>query len=100
VAEPDPVAVSPENYRVLLENEHVRVLAMVLPAGASDREHAHPAQTVYFVRGGKIRIHVPDGAPTDHEFPDGHVFYHGPWTHRLENTGDAEVRAVVVELKR
>ena len=100
MAEPDPVVVSPEYYRVLLDNEHVRVLAMQLPPGASDREHAHPAQTVYFVQGGRVRIYVPGGEPSDNAFPDGHVFYHGPWTHRLENVGDDVVRAVIVELKR
>lgn len=49
----DPVTASPNNYEALLQNEHVRVLAMSLKAGEKDNPHSHPSETVYFVNGGK-----------------------------------------------
>ena len=40
---PDPVPKYPENYKVLLENEHVRVLDFTLRRGATEDFHMHPA---------------------------------------------------------
>ena len=45
----DPVQVAPNNYKVLEENDHVRVLEMNLPAGQKDEMHSHPSETVYSV---------------------------------------------------
>jgi quercetin dioxygenase-like cupin family protein len=95
----DPVQVSPESYRPLLENEHVRVLEMSLKAGATDAMHSHPCETVYFVAGGKVRLHLPDGATAEAQFPDGHVMWHEAWTHRVENVGETDIRAIIVESK-
>ncbi len=47
----DPVKVSSKQYKVLLENDDVRVLEMSLKAGDKDTQHSHPSETVYFVRG-------------------------------------------------
>lgn len=95
----DPVAVSPTNYRTLLENEHVRVVEMRLKRGEIDAPHSHPAETVYFVQGGKLRLHLPGGETAEAEFPDGGVMWHEPWTHRVENVGTSDVLAIIVESK-
>ena len=95
----DPVKVSPNNYRILLENEHVRVLEMNLAAGESDEMHSHPSETVYFLRGGKVRFHFPDGGPAEAEPPDQGVIWHEAWTHRVENIGASDIHAIIVESK-
>ncbi len=95
----DPVDVSPGNYKLLFENEHVRVLQMSLNAGEIDNEHSHPSETVYFIRGGKLRVHLPDADAVELEVPDGGVIWHEPWTHRVENAGNSDVLAVIVENK-
>jgi quercetin dioxygenase-like cupin family protein len=95
----DAVKVSPKHYAVLLENEHVRVLDMRVPAGESDEVHSHPSETVHFLSGGKVRIHLPGGEAPEMEIPDGHVMWHEAWTHRVENIGTTEIRAIVVESK-
>ena len=41
----DPVEVSPDNYKVVLENDHVRVLEMNLKVGEKDEMHSHPSET-------------------------------------------------------
>lgn len=96
----DPVEVSPNNYKVLLENEHVRVLEMNLPAGRKDEVHSHPAETVYFLSGGKAKIRLPNGDAVDAEIPDGHVMWNEAWTHQVENVGSSNIRAIIVEDKR
>jgi len=95
----DPVDVSPDSYKVLLENEQVRVLEMLLRAGESDAMHSHPAETVHFVNGGRVKIHLPEGEAAELELPDGHTMWHEPWTHRVENVGPSDIRAIIVENK-
>ncbi len=95
----DPVHVSPDHYRTLLENDHVRVLEMNLKPGEIDEEHSHPSETVYFIKGGKLRIHLPDGGAAEAELPDGGVMWHEAWTHRVENIGSSAVQAIIVESK-
>jgi mannose-6-phosphate isomerase-like protein (cupin superfamily) len=95
----DPVQVSPGNYKLLFENDHVRVLEMSLRAGESDETHSHPTETVYFVRGGQARIHLADGSSAEVKLPDGHVMWHEPWTHQVANVGKSDIRAVIVESK-
>lgn len=96
----DAAAVSPRHYTVMLENDHVRVLDMRLPAGESDEVHSHPNETVFFVTGGKVRVHLPGGATAELEPPDGFVMWHEAWTHRVENIGSSDIRAIVVENKQ
>ena len=96
----DPVAVSPTNYRTLLENEHVRVGGDTSSErGEIDAPHSHPAETVYFVQGGTLRLHLPGGEIAEAEFPDGGVMWHEPWTRRVENIGPSDVLAIIVESK-
>ena len=96
----DPVQVSPRNYKVLLENDQVRVLQMDLKAGEKDNQHSHPAETAYFIKRGKAKIHLADGGVIDAEIPDGHTMWSDAWTHTVENVGTTDIQAIVVESKR
>ncbi len=96
----DAAQVAPDHYSVILDNEQVRVLEMRLPAGQTDNTHSHPSETVHFLSGGKARIHMPDGQTAELEIPDGQVMWHEAWTHRVENIGDSEIRAIIVEGKQ
>ena len=95
----DPVKVSPNNYKLLFENDQVRVLEMSLKAGEKDNQHSHPSETVYFIKGGKAKIHLPDGGAMEADIPDGHVMWHEAWTHTVENLGTSDIRAIIVESK-
>ncbi len=72
---------------------------MTLPAGTSDIKHSHPSETVYFLTGGKVKIHTDGNDPMEAEIPDGHVMFHEPWTHTVENVGDTDISAIIFELK-
>ncbi len=39
----DPFTLYPENYKVLFENDRVRVLDFRLAKGATEKTHQHPA---------------------------------------------------------
>ena len=94
----DPVEVSSDNYKLLHDEKDLRILEMRLPAGTSDVEHSHPAEIVYFVKGGKVAVHV-GGESMELEVPDGHTMTHEAWTHRVENVGETDIHAIIVERK-
>ncbi|MHC5020452.1 MAG: FAD-dependent oxidoreductase, partial [Planctomycetota bacterium] len=95
----DPTKVASDNYKLLLENDHVRLIEMTLPAGQIDNEHSHRDETVYFIKGGKARIHLPGGETAEVEVPDGGTMWHEAWTHRVENIGDTDIHAIIFEPK-
>ena len=94
----DPVVVSPEQYTLRHDTPEARIVEMRLAPGTIDTEHSHPHEYVYFIRGGKLRIHVGDEA-VELDIPNGHVMDHEPWTHRVENIGGTEIHAIIFELK-
>ena len=96
----DPVKVSPNNYKSLFENDQVRVLEMNLRVGEADEMHSHPSETVYFIKGSKVKIRLPDGGAVEAELPDGHVMWHEEWTHKVENIGTSDIKAIIVEAKQ
>ena len=57
----DAVAVSPDRFKILLENQHVRVIEYVLLPGQRDEWHTHPPKVSYVVTGGTLRITTEDG---------------------------------------
>lgn len=93
----DPVMASGKHYRELLANEQVRALEMRVAPGESDNTHSHHDETVYFVTGGRVRVHLPDGGSQELEIPDGFVMWHEAWTHRVENIGSSEIHAIIIE---
>lgn len=95
----DPVKISPQYYKVLLENEQVRVLEYRLKPGEKEITHSHPAGVVYGFNESKVRSTLADGKTTESAGKAGDVFWRNPITHSLENTGSTDVHSLAVELK-
>jgi quercetin dioxygenase-like cupin family protein len=57
----DGLVSSPANFKLLLENAHVRVLQYTLLPGALDHWHTHPPRVGYVLSGAKIRVTEADG---------------------------------------
>lgn len=96
---PDPVAAYPDNYRVLLENDRVRVLDFRLGKGASEKSHAHPAHLAVFLEEFTIRFTAPDGKQSLREARPHHVSWSEPTVHASENIGLGDAHGILVELK-
>src|SRR5881396_170461 len=47
----DPVKVAPKNFKVVLENDHVRVLDFHSKAGDKIPMHSHPGYVAYSITG-------------------------------------------------
>ena len=95
----DPVPLYPQNYKVLLENDRVRVLDFQLKQGAKESFHAHPAAVTYVIAPFKIRFTFPDGSTRIREAKAGDVFYGDALTHASENIGDTDAHGLLIEMK-
>ncbi|MDX5409332.1 MAG: hypothetical protein LPJ94_03805 [Thauera sp.] len=95
----DPVVTDGDKYRVLLENEQVRVLEYRDRPGERTEQHQHPAFVLYALAPFKRRIALPDGKVIMREFKQGDVLYSDQQTHVGENVGDTPTHVIMVELK-
>jgi len=95
----DPLVAAPDMYRVLFENERVRVMEVTFQPGQKIAEHSHPAHFVYVAEAGNIRVYKPDGSSMDAELEVGQVVWFDAETHWAENTGSTVIRLIVSELK-
>lgn len=99
VSAQDPVPAYPENYKVKLENDRVRVIDFMLRKGAKENFHSHPAHVLYVLAPLKIRFTFPDGKTALREAKPGDVLFSDPVTHASENIGDNDAHGLLVELK-
>ena len=95
----DTLLVNADSVRLKFENSRVRVLESTLPPGAKDKIHSHPAYVVYVIKGGRVRIHFPDGKTVETELKADDVIYRDAVTHWGENIGTTEIYEIMVELK-
>ena len=96
----DPVAVSPDRFKVILENAHVRVVEYVLLPGERDQWHTHPPKVSYVVSGGTLRITTDDGQSFLTDEKAGSASWMGTLgRHYATNVGKTPVRIVLIEIK-
>jgi len=94
----DPVPLYPENYKVLFENDRVRVLDFRLRKGATEKLHSHPANVTVFLTDVKIRFALPNGETKLREARAGDVAYSEATTHSPVNIGE-DAHGIIVEMK-
>lgn len=94
----DPVKVAPDKYKVLLENERVRVLEYRGKSGDKTAMHSHPAYVTYSLASGKAKFTSPDGKVTERELKAGEATWNSGETHASESMG-SEAHVLLVELK-
>jgi len=95
----DVMKVAPESYKVLLENDRVRVLEYRIKPGKKDAMHSHPDNVVYALTPGKFKFTLPDGKTIDREAKAGEVLFIEAETHATENVGSTEAHGLLIELK-
>jgi beta-alanine degradation protein BauB len=95
----DPVRLSPQYYRVLLENDEVRVLEYRLKPGQKEVMHSHPRGFVYYFNDTRLKITSPEGKTEESVFTMGQTIWREPVMHAVENVGTTEVHALALELK-
>jgi len=96
----DIVKVAPQNCKVVLDNDQVRVIRVTLKPGEKLGMHSHGANIVYSLTSGKAKYSMPDGKTEEREMKAGQAVWSDGVTHSTENTGTTETRALVIELKK
>jgi len=94
----DVVKVS-ETHKVLLENEHVRVLDFRVKPGEKVGMHSHPASIVYYLTDAKAKYTYPDGRTEERTVKAGTAFWIEAVRHDVENVGASEFHGLHIEHK-
>jgi beta-alanine degradation protein BauB len=92
---------NPRSYRVVLENQSVRVLEYKSRPGlgvCGEGMHSHPAHLAIALTGAKVKV-TQDGKTSYGEIPAGEVMFFDAEVHMAENVGGAGARFYLVELK-
>src|SRR6202050_2717666 len=95
----DPMNTDPQNYRVLFENEKVRVLEFRDKPGDKVRMHGHPARLIYSFRPWKRKFTYPDGRTEVGDGKTGEVKWTPPVVHAGENIGTTDTHNLFIEFK-
>ena len=95
----DPAVTDPDFYKVIFENDRVRVLEYRDDPGGKTNEHTHPAFVVYALSPFERQITLPDGKILNRSFQAGDVMFSDAQTHIGENVGSTQTHVIMVELK-
>jgi hypothetical protein len=94
----DPVRTDPDKYRVILENDQVRVLEYRDLPGDKTHPHQHPDSVMYTLSAFERRLHAGQGM-RDVVMEPGRAHWLPAQTHAGENTGATPTHVLFVELK-
>jgi hypothetical protein len=99
----DAAKVMPRAYRVAFENDELRVLDFVGRPGmgiCGEGMHSHPAHLTIVMTDWQGVTSTPGEAAKPLQRKFGDVFWSKAGTHKVENTGRANSRVLIVELKK
>ena len=94
----DPVTTNPDLYKVVFENERVRVLEYRDRPGTKTTPHEHPDSVMHTLTFFRRRLGSDDGE-REVELPAGMTGWLPAQRHYGENIGDTETHALFMELK-
>ena len=96
----DPVKLLPGKFKILLENNQVRVVEYSLKPGEKDDWHTHPAKSSYVVSGGKLKVYLENGEIIFADEETGTASWMNyVGKHYVENIGNTTVTIVFTEIK-
>ena len=96
----DLAATNPNDVKVLVDNDRVRVLEVLHKPGAKEPTHSHPAYVAVFLSATRLKVTMPDGKVVEKDRKAGEVQYSDPVTHAVDNIGTTDQHVIVVEFKK
>jgi quercetin dioxygenase-like cupin family protein len=88
-------------YKLLMENEKVRVLDIRLKPGEKAPMHNHPSShVVYVMNYAKFKLTFPDGKTGEFDLKAGQTLWLEAGSHETENIGTTDGHNLVVEIKK
>ncbi len=95
----DAVKVAPHAYKVVMENDRVRVLESRMKPGEETEMHSHPALVAVAISDASVKFTLPDGQTIEASLKTGEPMFSPAIDHSTVNTGDKEAHVILVELK-
>jgi quercetin dioxygenase-like cupin family protein len=95
----DPTATDPDKYRVIFENDRVRVLEYRDEPGQITSPHKHPDSVMYTLCSFDRRLVAEDRTTRDVTLSAGEVRWLDAQVHSGENIGESPTHVIFIELK-
>ncbi|MBE3115819.1 cytoplasmic protein [Candidatus Bathyarchaeota archaeon] len=95
----DPLKVANNVYKLVMENDRVRVLEVVFKPNDKAVMHHHPDHVVYVLKGGKMKL-TSEGKTDSLDLKTGQTLFLNEQNHEAQNVGSSELNLLVVELKK
>ena len=96
----DALTSSPANFKLLLDNDNVRMLEYTLDPGKKDEWHTHPAKSSYVVSGGQLKVYLENGETILADEESGTASWmEAVGKHCVENVGRTPVKIILTEIK-
>ena len=95
----DPLLLAPENYKLLLENDQVRVFDVHIRPGEKLRLHANGPSVIYVFNDGRLQHTYEDGTTVVKTAVSGSLIWDEAETHETTNVGDTDIHSLKIELK-
>lgn len=95
----DPVVTDSDKYKVVLENDRVRVLEYRDSPGQRTSPHHHPDFVLCALSAFKRKFVLPDGKEAVRDVRPGEVAWGKAHSHIGENVGSTNTHVLIVELK-
>jgi len=97
----DVMKVAAKAYKLLMENEKVRVMDIRLKPGEKAPMHNHPnGHVVYVINNARFKLTFPDGKTGEFDLKAGQTLWLEAGSHATENIGITEGHNLVVEIKK
>ena len=96
----DAVKVAPDNFKVLAENEQIRVVQDTLAPGETEAMHTHPAGWYYVTMPGTMKVTRADGKTEIWNAKAGEqAWMDADPPNTSENIGKTTIQYVLMEVK-
>jgi hypothetical protein len=86
-------------YKIVFENDRVRVLEYRDRPGDQTTPHEHPDSVMYTLSGFRRRLHASGGESREVNMPAGLTGWLPAQQHSGHNVGDTDTHVLFVELK-
>ncbi|MGE0546928.1 MAG: cupin domain-containing protein [Kofleriaceae bacterium] len=94
----DPLKAGAKIYKKVFEDDHVRAMEVTFAKGAKIAKHTHPDHLAYALTDGKLKV-TGEKDTQDLEVKAGQAMFLPAQVHAAQNTGDAPLKLLVVEMK-
>src|SRR6266700_262298 len=96
----DPVKLDPKHYKVVINNDQVRVLRSKYGPHEKSVMHEHPASVAVFMSDCHVKFTLPDDTSQDTNSKAHDAIWVEAGKHLPENVGDKPTEVIVIELKK